>query len=94
MSHHSLLPLFAKNMSHKSHLVFLNTAISYMLDLIDPFGSYHELPFKPRDHLLHIILHDGLILLHHGICPYLLSNSLLIGGRLCINDVSHLIYVS
>ena len=31
--------------SYRSHFVFLDTSISYMLDLINLLGSYHRLPF-------------------------------------------------
>ena len=44
--------------------------------------------WSPND-LPHIILHDGLILLHHGISPYCMTSCLLITGRFRINDVAH-----
>ena len=68
---------------------FLDVAICCMLDLVDSFEGHHKLPLKSRNNIPHIILHDGLILLHHGISPYLLVSSLLITGRLIINDVTH-----
>ena len=68
---------------------FLDASICCMLDLVDPFGGHHKLPLRSRNNIPHIILHDGLILLHHGISPNLLVSGLLITGRLIINDVTH-----
>ena len=40
------------------------------IDLVDPFGSHCKLPLRSWNNIPHIILHDGLILLHHDISPY------------------------
>ena len=63
---------------------FLDASICCMLDLVDPFGGHQKLPLRSWNNIPHIILHDGLILLHHGISPNLLVSNLLI-----INDVTH-----
>ena len=68
---------------------FLDASICCMLDLVDPFGGHHKLPLRSWNNILHIILHDGLILLHHGISPSLLVSGLLIIRRIIINDVTH-----
>jgi hypothetical protein len=60
-----------------------------MFDLIDTFGSHYRLPFMSQNNIPHIIIYDGLILLHHGISPYWLTRCLLITRRLIINDVAH-----
>jgi hypothetical protein len=60
-----------------------------MLDLVNPLGSNHLLPFWPGHHLPYIIFHDGCILLHHGLLPHSMVCSLLISGRLCINKFCH-----
>jgi hypothetical protein len=44
-----------------------------MLDLIDPPGSHHWLHLMSRNYIPNIILHDGMILFHHGILPNLLA---------------------
>jgi hypothetical protein len=53
-----------------------------MLDLADQLGSHYCLPFWSPDHFSHIILHDGLILLHHDILAFLLLSSFFNGGGL------------
>ena len=68
---------------------FLDASICCMPYLVDPFGGYHKVPLRSRNNIPHIILHDGLILLHHGISPNLLISGLLITRRLIINDVTH-----
>ena len=68
---------------------FVDASICCMLDRVDPFGGHHKLPLRSRNNMPHIILHDGLILLHHGISPNLLVSGLLITRRLIINDVTH-----
>ena len=68
--------------------VFLDVVVRYMLDLVGPFGSHQKLPLRSQNNIPHIILHDGLILLHHGISPNLLVSGL-ITGRLLINDMTH-----
>jgi hypothetical protein len=75
--------------SNKSRFVPLDAPISYMFDLIDSFGSHYRLPFRSRNNIPHIILHDGLILLHHGISPYWMTSCFLITVRFRINDVAH-----
>jgi hypothetical protein len=44
---------------------------------------------RSQNNIPHIILHDGLILLHHDISPYWMTSCLLITGRLKMNDVAH-----
>ena len=68
---------------------FIDASISCMLDLLDPFGGHHKLPLRSHNNIPHIILNDGLILLHHGISRNLLVSDILITGRLIINDVTH-----
>ena len=68
---------------------FLDASIYNMLDLLDPFGGHHKLPLRSQNNIPHMILHDGLILLHHGISPNLLVSALVKTGRLIINDVTH-----
>jgi hypothetical protein len=60
-----------------------------MFDIIDPLGIHHILPFRSQNNIPHNILHDGMILLHHGISLYMPTIFLLITGGLKINDVSH-----
>jgi hypothetical protein len=74
---------------NKSQFLILDAPISYVFDLIDPLGSHYRLPLRSQNNIPHIILHDGIILLHHGISPYWLTICLLITGRLIINDVAH-----
>jgi hypothetical protein len=58
----------------RSHFVFLDTSISCMLDLIDPLGSHHRLPFWSLNNILYIILlrYTGILLLWHLAIPVLL----------------------
>jgi hypothetical protein len=76
--------------SHKSIFVLFDALdVSCVFDLIDPLGSHHRLPLRSWNNIPHIILHDGLIVLHHGIFPYPLTRCLLIIGSLRINYVAH-----
>ena len=75
--------------SNKYHFVPLDAPINYVFDLVDPFGSHYRLPFRSQNNIPHIILHDGLILLHHDISPYWMTSCLLIIGRLKMNDVAY-----
>jgi hypothetical protein len=58
-----------------------------MIYLIDPLGTHHRLSFCSHNYVSNIIIHDGLVLFHHGILPNLLAYCLLKIGRLGINDV-------
>jgi hypothetical protein len=64
--------------SNKSHFVPLDALVNYVFDLLDPFGSHYKLPLRSWNNIPHIILQDGLILLHHGISPYWTTSFLLI----------------
>jgi hypothetical protein len=75
--------------SNKSRFVPLDAPVNCVFDLVDPFGSHYRLPFMSRNNISHIILHDGLILLHHGISSYWMTSCLLKIGRLRIDDVAH-----
>ena len=65
-----------------------------MFYLVNPFWSDHKFSFLTRHHIPHIIIHDGRILLHHGIPLDLLICCLLISRRLKINDLTHKSHVA
>ena len=67
---------------HEPSFVLLDVAIRCMLDFVDSSRSHHRLPLRSRYYLPQIILHDGLVFLHHGISPSLLVYSLLRSGRI------------
>ena len=67
---------------HELIFVLLDASIFHMLDLVDPSRSHHRLPLRSQYYLPQIIIHDGLVILHHGISPCLLVCNILIGGRL------------
>jgi hypothetical protein len=75
--------------SHKYHFVLVDTSINCMFDLIYPLGSHYKIPLWSRNNIPHIILHDGMILLGHGILPKILTCCFSMTRRLSINDVVH-----
>lgn len=88
---HSLL--LGEPSRHKPCFVLLDASICNMLDLVEPPETHHWLPLWSWHNVSYIILHDGGVLLHHGISPYLLVYCLLIIGRLGIYDVAHQCHV-
>ena len=74
---------------HRSGLVFLYVSICSILGLIQPPGSHNWLPLRPRHHLSHIIAHDGVLLLLHGLSPNMLVKCLCKCRGICICDVCH-----
>jgi len=83
-------PLFLGECTfYEPFLIPLDNTICSMLDLVDPLGSYYWLPFWSWNYIPYIILHDGLVLLHHDILPKLLACCFLKTGRLKINDIYH-----
>ena len=79
---------------HKVCLVFLYATICSKLDLVDPPRSHNWLPLRSRHDLPHIIPHDGIVLLHHGLSLDLLVSSLLKWWRLGICNAGNWIYVA
>ena len=57
--------------SHKPNFEIFYIAICCMLDLAQPLRVNHGLPFWSRHCFIHIILHDGVVLLQYGILPNL-----------------------
>jgi hypothetical protein len=83
-------PLFLGEPSHHElHFELLNAAICCMLDLVESLGTYYRLPLRPWYYVPNIILHDGDVLLHHGILPYLLVCCCLKDERIEILVVAH-----
>jgi hypothetical protein len=75
--------------SNKSHFLPLDAPVNCVFNILYPFGSHYRLPLKSQKNIPHIILHVGLILLHHDISPYWMTSFLPIIGRLKMNDVDH-----
>jgi hypothetical protein len=75
--------------TNKSRFVPLDAPVNYVFDFLYPFGIHYRLPLRSRNNIPHIILHDGLIVLHHEISPYWMTSFLLVTGRLKMNDVAH-----
>ena len=64
---------------HKYFLVSHDVSIYCMLDLLDPYGRYYELPLRSRYRILDIIL---------------LLGYFFIARRFCINDVSQQCHIN
>ena len=67
-----------------SCLVSHDVAIYCMLDLVDPYGRYYELPFRSRCRILYIILF---------LLPFLLGDFFIV-GRFCSNDVAQQYHIT
>lgn len=90
-----VLSLFmGETSSHKPHLVFLDTSIFTMLNLVQLFRSHNKLSFKSQNLFPHIILHNGLILFSHNILPYLLFHCLFKSVWLSLYHVTHCYNIS
>ena len=89
MSPHNQSPAPVRRFWPQFGLILLNTAINCTFHLINPLGTNNRFFLRPRHNLPSIILHDGVILLHHGIYPHLLGNYFLKWRMLIINQLCH-----
>ena len=75
--------------THESCLVFFNTLIHNILNILYPFGGHCWLPFRYWHNFPHIVLHDWLVLFIHFLLPHFLTSFFFIRVRFFINDFCH-----